>query len=77
MRERQGRPHIMLSYYPGLAQLCQVFLLLPALTEHRSGAHSAHQNMYLMLAAIAQERDIVTGQDLAIQSHLPNAPVNA
>jgi hypothetical protein len=39
--------------------------------------HSAHQHLYLVLTAIAQERDLVAGQDLSIQRHLPHAPVGA
>jgi hypothetical protein len=33
--------------------------------------------MRLVLTAIAQERNLVAGQDLSIQGHLPHAPVNA
>ena len=35
--------------------------------------HSTHQNLYLVLTAIVQEWDLVAGQDLAIQRHLPYA----
>jgi len=39
-----------------------------------SGAPSDHQDMHLVLTAIVQKRDLVAGQDLAVQRHLPHAP---
>jgi hypothetical protein len=54
----------------------------PASTQARESIagfalrNSAHQNLYLVLTAIVQERNLVAGQDLAVQHHLPHAPVD-
>ena len=38
---------------------------------------SAHQDMRLMLMAVTQKWNLVAGQDLSIQRHLPHAPIDA
>jgi len=38
---------------------------------------SAHQDMRLMLTAVTQQRNLIAGQDLSVQRHLPDAPVDA
>jgi hypothetical protein len=57
------------------------FTLDPTVLSDRSGlglrpAPSTHQNLYLMLTAITQKRDLVAGQDLSVQRHLPDAPID-
>ena len=38
--------------------------------------YSTHQDMRLMLTAVTQQRNLVAGQDLAVQRHLPHAPTD-
>jgi len=62
-RPERSRPiRALHSFHPSQGKYCGPRL-----------APSAHQNLYRVLTAIVQQRDLVAGQVLAVQRHVPHA----